>query len=87
MGERVHAHLKAWDEASGCPQRGFWSPAGHSSQAVPWDPPLPSFPADPQPGALAGTKGEGWIQLLPHSPPDDHHSTDSWLNDLLTVAH
>ena len=47
----------------------------------------PSFPADPQPGALAGTKGEGWIQLLPHSPPDDHHSTDSWLNDLLTVAH
>lgn len=84
MGERVHGHLKAWDEANGCPQRGLWSPVGHSSQAVPWDPPA----------SLLTPKQERWQALTEKAGSNSYLTlhlttttpTNCWLNGPLTVA-
>ena len=57
---------------------GLWSPAGHSPQSAPWAPPAHSLGLRlhelEAPGEKAG------IHLFPHSPPDNRHSTDCWLN-------
>ena len=39
-----------------------------------------SLPAGPRLGELEELQEKAWICLLPHSPPDDHHTTDPWLN-------
>lgn len=51
-------------------------------QPVPW---VPGSRAGPGMGELKGPREKARLRLLPHSP-DDHHSTDSWLNGPLKVA-
>ena len=34
-----------------------------------------SPPTGPRPGELEGSMEKAWIRLLPHSAPEDHHST------------
>lgn len=84
MGGEAHGHLKAWDKATGCPNKGSGALQDTAPRLFPG---APSFPAGRQPEELAGTEGGGWTQLLPHSPPNDHHSTNRGRNDPLTVAH
>ena len=35
-----------------------------------------SPPIGPRPGKLEGSMEKAWIRLLPHSAPEDHHSTE-----------
>ena len=55
-----------------------------SPQPTLWD---PHSPANPGPGKLEGLGEKAGIRLLPHSPPNDHHSADHWLHRPLMVAH
>ena len=81
----VHSLLpQGLGPASGWPWRGLWSPVGHSTQPLPWP---PRSPAGLRPGELEGPGEKAGICLLPHSPPDDHHSTNRWLNGPLMAAH
>ena len=82
-GGESHHHLKAWVWPVGWPWQGLWSPAGHSSQPVSW---APSSSTDPRPGELEGPREKAGIGLLSNSLPEDHHSSDLWLNSPLTVA-
>ena len=47
----------------------------------------PRSPAGLRLGELEGPGKKAGICLLPHSPPDDHHSADHWLNSPLMVIH
>ena len=47
-------------------------------------PPHPGSPAGPGLSELERPREKVGICLSPHSPPDDHYSTDLWLNPLLT---
>ena len=69
----------------GWPWPGPWSSAEHSPQAVPWD---PQIIQQPKAGLAGGPpQAKAGVCLLPHSPPDDHHSPNCWLNPPLTVVH
>ena len=64
--------------------QGLAEGSGALQDTVPWD---HHSPADLGPGKLEGLGEKAGIRLLPHSPPDDHHSADHWLRRPLLVAH
>ena len=85
MRERfIHYCLKAWAQRVG----GLGEDSGAlwdtGPPALPW---APRSPAGLRPGELEGPGEKAGIYLLPHSPPDNHHSTNRGLNGPLMAAH
>ena len=77
-------HFRVWALVRGRPWWGLWSPAEHSPQPVSWAAPAHLL-ALGQVNQKDPRKNAG-VRLLPHSPLEDHCSTDGWQNGLLTVA-
>ena len=69
--------LKACAMASGGPWWGPWSPRGVAPSLFPGP---SSSPAGPRLGELEDLQERPWICLLLQAPPDDHHTSDRFLN-------
>ena len=70
-------------EAHHSSRPGPWLVEGHSegSGAPSLFPEPSSSPTGPRLCKLEGLQKKAWFCLLAHFPPDDHHTTDTWLNN------
>ena len=78
---KSQTRLKWLSKAIGWPWWGLLALHDTVLTLFPWSP-ITHWPKTREQAGRPRGEGKHLIYLLPHSPPDDHHPTDCWLNQV-----